>query len=670
MSQKLFLACILVMSAVIFSTAYSADVETLPAMTVVGGEEKAAISTSTEALPGSVLIIDSQQIDTMPVTNYLDLFRKQPGMNTQPYGQGGIADGLAMRGCTSGSHTNQIAVHVDGVPMNMPNHGQAHGYGDFAWITPEMVERIEIIKGPISALYGNFALCGAVNIITKSRNAGSSAGAEIGSYKYMRAVGTYNETHGNVTPFLMYEFRDKEGYRDNSEDTRYNLYNKATIASMGGDVSIVAHLVNEEWDAPGYILLDDVINGVIPRTAATIPIGSSQPSDGGDSNAINLAIRYDSSPGESGWHGTVYLSDKELNRYSSFNSPQSLNHNENSYFGWNVLYNFLPGNKYLITVGTDGRYDDMILQSFPTLDRDKTGAVNSDWDINELSIGLFAQAQYQILERVKLHGGLRYDTYDSDITNNITPANSGTGNADLLSPKLGITWSPSDTIVIYANSGQGFRTPEVSEISPVTGNANFDLNMPKIVSTDVGFNVLFNPQVSLDFNYYWSTTEDEINVIAEEAVNVGEIERNGFDMILTYNPTSALSLFVTYSAVDAKNKTPSSPDANKLSGLPENYLTVGGTWFKPLMDNARVVVDLYGQQLGDTPLNSTGSTMRDPFWRYMGKVSFDKNRWSTYAAFVYQPDEDTAEPMFDFGGVFYAPIPKLEAEVGFKYFFG
>lgn len=670
MYSSLHRACFTAMTTTLFVTAaYAAEVEKLPSLTVVGEVDKAAISTKTEALPGSVYIIDAQQIETAPVNNYLDLFRKQPGMNTQPYTQGGIADGIAMRGFSSGSHSNQVAVYVDGVPMNMPNHNQAHGYGDFAWITPEMIERIEIIKGPVSALYGNFALGGAINIITKSRNAGTSAGVELGSYGAKRVVGTYSSASGEISPFLVYELRDNDGYRDNSDDERYNLFNKFTFPSMGGDVSVTAHFLKEDWNAPGYISLDDVKAGLIKRTDAVIPTGSTKPSDGGDSEAMNLALRYSPTAGDAGFQGTVYFSSKELNRYSSFNSPQSWNHNERDYFGWNALYNLVSEGDFLLTVGSDGRHDDTDFQGFPTLDRVKTGGATEDWNIKELSVGLFAQAEYQVQEQVKLHGGLRYDTYHTDVDNKINPDNSGTGKTDLMSPKVGVTWSPSNTVVVYANRARGFRSPEVSEISPNTGDPNFDLSMPTVDSTDVGFNVLINPQTSFDLNYYWSTTKDEIRVIADQAVNVGETDRNGFDAQFTYDPMDNLSLFVTYSMVDAKISDPDTPGADQLSGLPENYMTIGGTWFRPLEGNSRVVVDIYGQHLGDTPLDSSGSTNRDPFWRYMGKVSYDVNQWSTFGSFTWQPDEDTAEPMFNFGGVFYAPIPKFSVNVGVKYAF-
>lgn len=122
----------------------------------------------------SATIIDSQEIEGEYYEKALYILQKVPGVVIQDYGQGAVASQFSMRGLRLG-HNTGVAIFVDGVPINeSTSHGD--GYGDFNTIIPEDIDYIEVIKGPSSALYGQFARAGVVNIITKR-------GGNFGLYK-------------------------------------------------------------------------------------------------------------------------------------------------------------------------------------------------------------------------------------------------------------------------------------------------------------------------------------------------------------------------------------------------------------------------------------------------------------------------------------------------------
>ena len=79
---------------------------------------------------------------------------------------------IAMRGFQTSQVKSRI--FIDGVPQNQPSSTGEHGQGRDVVAFPETIERIEIIKGPFSALYGDFALGGVVNIVTKKSDPSSS----------------------------------------------------------------------------------------------------------------------------------------------------------------------------------------------------------------------------------------------------------------------------------------------------------------------------------------------------------------------------------------------------------------------------------------------------------------------------------------------------------------
>src|SRR5437660_531040 len=114
---------------------------------------------------GSIRILPSILQQT-PAFNAYDLLRQVGGVEVHDQGQGpGFASDASMRGFSS-DHSTDIALWVDGVPNNEPVNGHAEGYNDWSLLFPGAIETIDITKGPTSALFGNFAMAGVVNVRT------------------------------------------------------------------------------------------------------------------------------------------------------------------------------------------------------------------------------------------------------------------------------------------------------------------------------------------------------------------------------------------------------------------------------------------------------------------------------------------------------------------------
>ncbi|NJL59965.1 MAG: Plug domain-containing protein, partial [Desulfobacteraceae bacterium] len=105
--------------------------------------------------PPSATIITGEELQDEYFENTQSVLDKIPGAVVREYGQGGVASSFVMRGLQLG-HNTGAAFFVDGVPLNeSTSHGD--GYADVNSIIPEDIDYIEIIKGPSSALYGQFA---------------------------------------------------------------------------------------------------------------------------------------------------------------------------------------------------------------------------------------------------------------------------------------------------------------------------------------------------------------------------------------------------------------------------------------------------------------------------------------------------------------------------------
>ncbi|BCB95956.1 catecholate siderophore receptor CirA [Dissulfurispira thermophila] len=658
---------IFLMFCVSISQIVYAKVTTIDEVVVEGeaiAEDKANISVKSETLPASVNVITKEDLEKMPIRHYLDMFRKTPGMITSHYGQGDIADGFGMRGYQSG-HGSEVAIFVDGVPINIPHHSHSHGFADIGWLVPEMIERIEVIKGPFSALYGNFALGGVINIITKKSDKTPIIGAELGSYDAYRGITTISRSDWKPTPFLLYEAYTKNGYRDNSDYTRYNLFNKLTVPLLNGKLSIRVHYVNRDWGAPGYLSVDDVKNGTRKRTDAI------NPTDGGNSEYYNLVLNYTPSSGEAGPHATLYAASEDLNRYATFPpSSQRLEHNERVFYGWNLLYNYMPNKNLSLIFGTDGRYDNGDRQRYNTTNRVQT-STTQNWHIEETNIGLFFQGQYRPVDFLKVVGGLRYDIFRFDIENKIRPGNSGSGDTSIFSPKIGFVIAPIKNLNIFANKGLGFRSPAADEMSPPDKDyKNFNLKPAKVDTWDIGFNTLLFDKLHLLFDYYQTDMEREIRNVGADTINIGKSKRDGYEIEAKIYATNDLVIYSNYGWVKAKIKNPDTTGEDKITGVPKKYIGTGVEWQHSFGKDKRLLIDLGYQYLGKAPLNAAGTIYRPPVDRYMTKATYNIKEWSLFAESTYHPKKYASEGMFLIGGVpVYDPKPVWDVTAGIKYKF-
>jgi outer membrane receptor protein involved in Fe transport len=659
-----FLICLLGSQLVQAKTTYIPEV-VVQADRIV--EEKSSISLKAEALPSQVQIITKEELENMPILHYLDIFRKVPGMYMRRYGEGDIADGIGMRGYTGG-HGAQVGIFVDGVPVNVPHHSHTHGWADLGWLIPEMIERVEVIKGPFSALYGNFVLGGVVNIITKKSDSSSSISGEVGTYDSYRGVMKYANPDLKPSMFLVYEAHTKDGYRDRGDYERYNLFNKITFPLWGGDISVRAHYVKREWGFPGYIYLDEVQSGLRSRTDAT------SRSDGGDSEYMNLVFNYSPQKGEEGLHATMYTSNEKYQHFAIYQpDPQGWEPNERVFYGWNILYNFLPLKNLSLILGTDGRYDDGLMKQY---DADERLALenNMHWDFKELTAGFFTQAQYKPIKSLKIMGGLRYDWFDFDIQNKVVPQNSGTGNTDILSPKFGLVFTPLKNLDIFANKGLGFRSSSANEMSPASSarNKNFDLKPARVDTWDIGLNTFLFDSLHLGLNYYYTEMEREVRRLGPDTINIGLSERKGFDLEVKHYISNNINIFGSYSYVDGRIKDPGIPQGqDKLRGIAKDTMTFGLEYHRAFKEERLLNLDILYTLAGKAPLNADGSVMRPSIDRYMVKASYKVGKMDFFINTTYTPDKYVSEGFFywDPPRILYNPEPQWDISGGIKYIF-
>jgi vitamin B12 transporter len=147
------------------------------------------VETPKEQLGVAITVVDGQDFQTYHYETVDDALRNVPGVEIRRSGSLGKTTSISIRGANS----NQVQVLVDGVRVKSPTTGQA----ELSDLSPDLIERIEIIRGPQSTRYGADAIGGVVNIITKKGTGPFSASVhqEAGNYDTLRSRASFTGTY-------------------------------------------------------------------------------------------------------------------------------------------------------------------------------------------------------------------------------------------------------------------------------------------------------------------------------------------------------------------------------------------------------------------------------------------------------------------------------------------
>jgi hypothetical protein len=136
-------------------------------------------------------VISKIDLETAPVNSSQEILRKVPGLFIGQHAGGGKAEQIFLRGFDI-DHGTDIAISVDGMPVNMVSHAHGQGYADLHFLIPETVEKIDFGKGSYYADKGDFATAGYVAFQTKEKLDKSSISFEAGQFNTLRTVGLFD----------------------------------------------------------------------------------------------------------------------------------------------------------------------------------------------------------------------------------------------------------------------------------------------------------------------------------------------------------------------------------------------------------------------------------------------------------------------------------------------
>ncbi|GAB4142074.1 MAG: TonB-dependent receptor [Ignavibacteriales bacterium] len=506
--------------------------------------------TSTDEIGSSFTVITSEQISKYQKANVLEFLRVAEGIDITQQGGTGKLSSAFVRGA-SPSH---LLVMIDGVKLNNPS--SPNNAFDLSTIMTDFVDRIEIVRGPQSTLYGSEALAGVINIITKEgkRSPTVSLNAETGSNNFVRGnIGTFGKieefkysvnfsklrTDGFSAVNSKYGNREK----DNADLTNglvnvgYNI--SENISLSAGYIFSKSKAGLDQSDKHGddpnynYDYEEHVVKSGIDafffdgRLKSIFSVSSSRRF----SNAIDKEDAL-----HPGMSSTNYAMGKRLN------------------FNFQNILTFLPGQRITFGVETENESAETSYRSKSTW-----GPYESIFPMKNINnTALYLQDQIKFQSNAFLTAGLRYDKHEKfgDVTTfRIAPAY-------IIS---------STQTKLKGSFGTGFKAPSLFYLfDPLFGNIK--LKPEENTGYDFGFEqFLFEDKVSFGAEYFNANYKNMIGFDENfKAININKAATSGVEIVANYF-TPVFSAQINYTYLKAIDKSKGiSKSEEKLIRRPAN----------------------------------------------------------------------------------------------------
>lgn len=486
------------------------------------------LETPQERLGASVTVITEEELRSYNYDRIEDALRSVPGVEVQRSGSLGKTTTIRIRG----ANPNQVQVLVDGMRVKSPTLGQF----DFTDLSLDDIDRIEIVRGPQSTLYGADAIGGIIHVITR-KGVGPPAGAasfEGGSQRTFREQAAASGAFGRFSFSVSGSRLDSSGQErkfDNDDSSQ------TAVAARAG--------VDLPWNAS------------LTATARYSKVATDLP--------INLFLQ------------ALDPDSQQQTEFSLF----TLRYDQKVYPWWEVAARMglmwsnqgfqngpLPPGDFPFTSQTDTRRREFELLStwhmgkvnsltLGVEHRNDFGRNRGTFEEDTDTVSVFLQDELRLFDRLFLGGGVRFeenDTFGSEVT-----------------PRFSLAYLFKETgTKLRAGYGKGFRAPTLNDlffpdftggVCPPFGNVN--LRPEKSKSWEAGVDQrLWGNRLRLGATYFKNRFRDLITVVTvppfdfcQQAGNVGRARTEGLELSAELEPLDWLLFYVNYTFTDTEDES-------------------------------------------------------------------------------------------------------------------
>ena len=498
-------------------------------------------ATGRNLLPYTVSTVKSSQLEATGQSQLLSAISGQvPGLfvserNVLGFGvSNGGSGGIKIRG-VGGSPTNAVLMMVDGQPQFAGIY--SHHVADF--YETEYVDRVEVLRGPGSVLYGSNAMGGVINVITKNADRNgvhTTLTSQYGSYNTWRSSLVNTVRLGNFSSLISLGYDRTDGLEDNFDFKQGSLY-----AKLGYDFSqlwklrVDYSLMNFVGNDPVYPKLSnpestDIYHQNITRGEASLSLSNYYERTNG---CVRIYYSY----------GNHYIDD-----------PKHF-HSLDDRFGVLAYQNVRPWKDASVTLGFD--YD-TYTGKIPV----SGGNAHTEGSISTIS-------------RKSITEYSPYITFSQDLFGGALILNTGLRMAN--SDRFGTQWIPQGGFVIHPAEGwtvkaswaEGYRNPSFREMY-LYRSANPELDPERMMNYEVTVGKTFSRYFSMDVTGYYSKGDNLIQTVDMKNENAGRFINKGIEVSASSRPIDKLNLRASYSYLHTS--------LDNLTAAPRNQYFLGFGW--------------------------------------------------------------------------------------------
>ncbi len=541
------------------------DTLVLGEIVVTGTREERSKAEITE----SVATFDSVDIEYIAPSHPADLVNRSAGVHINNLSGEGHMTSIRQPITTKGVYL----FLEDGIPTRPTGFFNHNGLYE---VNVPQSNRVEVTKGPGSALYGSDAIGGIINSITKPspEQAEASAQLEAGSYGWKRMLATVGDKVSEDTGFRAdVNITDNSGYRQEADYSRFS----STLR--------VDSKLNAQWNSKTVMTYTEVdqsgTSSLESNDYYNNPKKNRYHGDIGyrDVNALRLSNEFVFEPSEDQQVSFIpYFRNNDTEMMPSWMITYDPNIRKTEFQSYGLMsklrQNVWSGKGKLI-MGMDvdytpSNYEEKAItvteEDDIYTDYTETGVSNYDYDADQLSISPYVHSEWQVHPKVRLDAGLRYDYFDVDYDDNL--AGQGVDNRHLrpesqsvdfdeFSPKAGILFNFHPKHAAYFNYRHAFRAPSVGQLfRPGSSQETENLQPVTTDSFEVGIRGQLVGSHQYEVAVYTMTVKDDIVTYIDgsdrKTVNAGETSHDGIEVSLKGDITDEFSYAAAFTYTKQK----------------------------------------------------------------------------------------------------------------------
>ncbi len=567
----------------------------------VAAQRLSLIGIATTASQGVVV---NSEITLTPAYRPGQVLETVPGLDVTTHSGEGKANQYLMRGYNL-DHGTDLAVFVDGMPINEPTHAHGQGYADINFLIPELATDISYTKGTYYADEGDFASVGSVHIKyldTLPDQASVTVGTE--DFQHYLVAGSTPVGNGNLLGALETQHYDGP-WTTPGDQRKVNTVLRFSSGDAEEGYSLTAMFYHDLWNAqtdqPERALTEGLISS---------PYSELDPSDAGYAERSSLSWMFHEALGDGVLSANAYAISNHLTLWNDFthflvdplNGDQEEQHEDRTTVGGDTSYAWTTqiggiSNDWL--TGVHSRFDYNDVERIPTEDRipltaaelaavDYPAFYSEDDTVRLSSVAGYVQDTTHWTDWFRSVIGFREDyMYGSDVG-----TWSGTASRALPEPKASLIFRAAQDTELYASYGIGFHSDDLRGVNQarIEGVPGAPL-IAKQTGEEIGVRQDFlDHKIATTVALYSLDAQSETTYnpdIGQDTAGPGS-HRTGFEVNVTYQVLQWLELYGSYSGDRARYTTPFDdgtghlgeylPNAPFATGQFNLYVTNLGPW--------------------------------------------------------------------------------------------